>query len=143
MADKCVGFEARAPAKDQRISSVGHPVAVESSQVVPVVHQQETSPSGRNGSVRVDALCHSRQRKPGGRLLRTRRQYHASHCISPSDRSFAVVFSLCRSPISNTQAGVVANSDYTSERFHWVPACIWIAMQGVTLRQTLLAFLLH
>jgi len=27
---------------------------------------------------------------PGGRLLRARRQYHVSRCISPSDRRFAV-----------------------------------------------------
>jgi len=53
-------------------------------------HQQKTFPSGRNGSVRVDALHQSRQRHPGGGLLRARRQYHASHCTSPSDRSFAV-----------------------------------------------------
>jgi len=37
MADKCLGFQAGAPAKEQRISSVGHHVAVESSPVVPVV----------------------------------------------------------------------------------------------------------
>jgi len=53
-------------------------------------HQQKTYPSGRNGSVRVDALHQSRQRHPGGGLLRARRQYHASRCTSPSDRSFAV-----------------------------------------------------
>jgi hypothetical protein len=54
------------------------------------LHQQKTFPSGWNGCVRVDALRQSRQRHPGGRLLRARRQYHASRCISPSDRSFAV-----------------------------------------------------
>ena len=53
-------------------------------------HQQKTFPSGRNGSVRVDAVRQCRQRHPGGGLLRARRQYHASHCISPSDRRFAV-----------------------------------------------------
>jgi len=36
-------------------------------------HQQKTFPSGRNGSVRVDALCQSRLRHPGGGLLRARR----------------------------------------------------------------------
>jgi len=35
-------------------------------------HQQKTFPSGRNGSIRVDALRQSRQRHPSGRLLRTR-----------------------------------------------------------------------
>jgi len=35
-------------------------------------HQQKTFPFGRNGSVRVDALRQSRQRHPGGRLLRAR-----------------------------------------------------------------------
>jgi len=53
-------------------------------------HQQKTFPSGRNGSVRVDALRQSRQRHHGGGLLRARRQYHPSRCISPSDRCFAV-----------------------------------------------------
>jgi len=55
-----------------------------------VQHLQKTFPSGRNGSVRVDALRQSRWRHPGGGLLRARRQYHASRCISPSDRRFAV-----------------------------------------------------
>jgi len=54
------------------------------------IHQQQTFPSGWNGSVRVDALRQSRQRHPGGRLLRARRHYHPSHCISPSDRCFAI-----------------------------------------------------
>jgi len=56
----------------------------------PDEHQQKTFPSGRNGSVRVDALRQSRQRHPGGGLLRARRQYHASRCTSPSDRCVAV-----------------------------------------------------
>ena len=50
------------------------------------MHQQKTFPSGRTGCVRMDALRQSRQRHPGGGLLRARRQYHASSCISPSDR---------------------------------------------------------
>jgi len=53
-------------------------------------HQQKTFPSGRNGCIRVDALRQSHQRHTGGGLLRARRQYHASRCISPSDRCFAV-----------------------------------------------------
>jgi hypothetical protein len=53
-------------------------------------HQQKTFPSGRTGCVRVDALRQSRQRHPGDGLLRARRQYHTSSCISPSDRRFAV-----------------------------------------------------
>jgi len=61
--------------------------------VLVVNHQQKTFPSGRNGSVRVDALRPSRQRHPGGGLLRARRQYHASCCTSPPDRSFAVASS--------------------------------------------------
>jgi len=52
-------------------------------------------------------------------------------------------FSLCRSPILNKHSGVVANCDHTSEWVHWVHACIGIAMQWVTLRKSLLAFLLH
>ena len=55
-----------------------------------LAHQQKIFPSGRNGSVRVDALLQSRQRHPGGGLIRARHQYHASRCISPSDRHFAV-----------------------------------------------------
>jgi hypothetical protein len=53
-------------------------------------HQQKIFPSGRNGSVRVDALRQSRQRHPGGGLLRARRQFNASRSISPSDRCFTV-----------------------------------------------------
>jgi hypothetical protein len=53
------------------------------------LHQQKTFPSGQTGCVRVDAPRQSRQRHPGGELLRARRQYHASNCISPSDRRFA------------------------------------------------------
>jgi len=53
-------------------------------------YKQKTFPSGRNGSVRVDPLRQSRYRHTGGGLLRARRQYHASCCTSPSDRSFAI-----------------------------------------------------
>jgi hypothetical protein len=53
-------------------------------------HQQNIIPSRRNGSVRVDALRQRRQRHPGGGLLRARRQFNASHSISPSDRCFTV-----------------------------------------------------
>ena len=51
-------------------------------------------------------------------------------------------FSLCRSRILNRHSGVGAKCDHTSEWVHWVHACIWIAMRWVTLRQSLLAFLL-
>jgi len=54
------------------------------------MHQQKIFPSGRNGSVRVDALRQSRQRHPSGGLLRARRQFNASRSISPSDRCFTV-----------------------------------------------------
>jgi len=53
-------------------------------------HQQKTSPSGQNGSVRVDALYQSRQRHPSGGLLHAWRQYHTSRRISPSDRRFTI-----------------------------------------------------
>jgi hypothetical protein len=39
-------------------------------------------------------------------------------------------------------SGVVANCDHMSEWVHWVRACIGIAMLWVTLRKSLLAFLL-
>jgi hypothetical protein len=52
------------------------------------VHQQKTFPSRRNACVRVDALRQSRQRHPGDGLLRARRQYHTTRCISPSDHCF-------------------------------------------------------
>jgi len=55
----------------------------------PNLHQQNTFSSRRNGTVRVDALRESRQRHPGGGLLRAWRQCHVSLCISPSDRRFA------------------------------------------------------
>ena len=51
-------------------------------------------------------------------------------------------FWLCRSPILYDHSGVVANCDYTSGWVHWVRACIGIAMWWVTLRKSLLAFLL-
>ena len=53
-------------------------------------HQQKTFPSGRNGSGRVDTLCQSRLRHPGGEWLRARHQDDASGHILPSYRSFAV-----------------------------------------------------
>ena len=53
-------------------------------------HQQKIFPSGRNGSVGVDALLQSRQRHPGGGLLRARRQFNASRSMSPSDCCFTV-----------------------------------------------------
>jgi len=55
-----------------------------------VMYQQKIFPSGRNGFIRVDALCQNRQRHPGGWLLRARPQYHASRCISRSNRCFAI-----------------------------------------------------
>jgi len=55
---------------------------------------------------------------------------------------FHCFFLLCRSPILNERSGVVANCDHTSESVHWVRACIGIAMRWVTLRKSLLAFLL-
>ena len=60
------------------------------SKSVKEYHQQKSFPSGRNGSVRVDALRQSRQRHHAGGLLRARRQDHASRRISPSDRRFTV-----------------------------------------------------
>ena len=55
---------------------------------------------------------------------------------------FHCLFAFCRSPILNDHSGIVANCDNTSELVHWVRACIGIAMQWVTLRISLLAFLL-
>jgi len=54
------------------------------------VHQQKIFPSWRNGSVSVDALHPSRQRHPGGGILRGRSQSHPSRVISLSDRSFTI-----------------------------------------------------
>ena len=51
-------------------------------------------------------------------------------------------FVLCQSPILNEYSGIVANCDHTSEWVHWVRACIRIPMHWVTLRKSLLAFLL-
>ena len=56
---------------------------------------------------------------------------------------FRRFFSLCRSRILNKHSGVVANCDHTSEWVHWVHAWIGIAMQRVTLRKSVLAFLLY
>ena len=46
---------------------------------------------------------------------------------------FHRVFLLCRSSILNERSVVVANCDHTSERVHWVRACIGMAMRWVTL----------
>jgi len=54
--------------------------------VLTILHQQKIFPSGRNGCIRVATLRHSHHRHTGGGLLRARHQYHASHCLSPSDR---------------------------------------------------------
>jgi hypothetical protein len=56
----------------------------------PIHHQGRTFPSGRNGCIRVHTLRPTRQRHPYSRLLRARRQYPLSHCLSPSARIFAV-----------------------------------------------------
>jgi hypothetical protein len=53
-------------------------------------HQHKIFPSGWNDSVRVDAVRQSRQRHPGGGVVRARPQYHTSRCIWPSHRSFTV-----------------------------------------------------
>jgi hypothetical protein len=105
-----------------------------------LLHQQNTFLWGRNGCVRVDALCQSRQRHPGGRILRVRPRYHVSHCRSPSDRRF---FSLCRSTIGDKHSAGVANCDHTSEWVHWVHTSIGIAIQRLTLRKSLLRIPLH
>ena len=55
---------------------------------------------------------------------------------------FHCLFAFCRSSISKDHSGVVANCDNTSDWIHWVRACIGIAMEWVTLRISLLAFLL-
>jgi hypothetical protein len=60
--------------------------------LVMVIHQQKTFPSGRNRSIRVDALRQSRQRNPDGGLLHAQRQCQASRCILPSEPYFAVSF---------------------------------------------------
>jgi len=90
----------------------------------------------------VDALCQSRQRHRGGRLLCVRHEYNAWRCLSPSDRCFDCVFAFCWSPICNNCSGVVANSDNKSEWVHWVRYCFGIAMQWVMLGISLRAFLL-
>jgi len=54
------------------------------------MHQHRKIPSARNGSVRVDAVHQSRQRHLGGSLLRARRWYNASRCISPCNRCLTV-----------------------------------------------------
>jgi len=68
-------------------------------------HQQKIIPSRVNGSVTVDALPQSRPWHPGGGSLHARRQYHASHCISPSYRGFTVSSrSVCLPFFTNTLA---------------------------------------
>jgi hypothetical protein len=102
------------------------------------IHQPKTFPSGRNGCVRVDALRQSRQRHPGGGLLRARRQYHASRCIYPSDRRFAV---------SSRSVGLLFTlalwPSMTIRRNGFIGYTLASALQWVTLRKSLLTFLLH
>jgi len=64
----------------------------------------------------------------------------AMHIVLPSQCHH--LFSLYWSPISNEHCVIVANCDHTSERVHWVRACIGISMQWVTLQKPLLALLL-
>jgi hypothetical protein len=47
-------------------------------------------PAGQNGSIRVNVLCQSCQRHPGGGLLCARHKYHSSCCISLSDCSLTI-----------------------------------------------------
>jgi len=67
-----------------------HPGVAQESETQWVPHQEKRFPSVRNGCVRVDELCQSRQRHTGGGWLRARRQYHPSRYISPSECRFAV-----------------------------------------------------
>jgi len=77
------------------------------------LHQQIIVPFWRNGSVRVDAVCDRRERHPGGVLPHTRRSYHTSRCISPSNYSSNVSsFSVGLLFYTNTQ-GLKANCDHT------------------------------
>jgi len=106
------------------------------------MHRQKIFPSGWNDSVRGDAVRQSSQRHPGGGLLRARRQYHASRCISPSHRSFTVSSRSVGLLFYTNTLALKAICDHTSEWLHWARACIGIAMRWVTLRKPLLAFLL-
>jgi len=110
---------------------------------------QKWSPSAKNISVRAEWLRQSGRapsepsETPRWRITPrpASRPRVASHIALHSP--FRRFFSLCRSPILNKHCGVVANCDHRSEWVHWVHACIGIAMQWVTLRKSLLAFLLH
>jgi hypothetical protein len=104
-------------------------------------HQQNIIPSGRHGSVRVDAVHQSRQRHPGGGLLWARHQSHTSRCISPSHRGFTVSSRSVNLLFQTNTLGLKDNCDHISEWVHWARACIGIAMRWVTLRKPLLAFL--
>jgi hypothetical protein len=80
------------PCRDMSLHTTKLPLPKKWSHADTVIarHQQKIFPSGRNGSVRVDALRQSRQKHPGGGLLRARRQFNESRSISPSDRCFTV-----------------------------------------------------
>ena len=54
---------------------------------------------------------------------------------------FHHIFFLCRSPIPNQHAGIVANCDDTSELVHWVCACMGMAIRWAMLQKSLVAFL--
>jgi len=54
------------------------------------LHHQTAFASGWNSCIRVDALQRSPHCHLAGRLLCSRHQYYASHCMLPSNRSFTV-----------------------------------------------------
>jgi hypothetical protein len=91
-------------------------------------HQKKIFPSGWNDYVRVDAVCQSRQEHPGGGLLRARRQYHASRCISPFHHSFTVSSRSVGLQFYTNTVALKANCGHTSEWVHWARAWIRIAM---------------
>ena len=106
------------------------------------------APWGKNVSVRAEWLCRSGSAPSAPSEIPRWRitprpasiQRVAFHIALWS--LFHRFFSFSQSPILNNHSGLVANCDHTSEWVHWVRACIGIAMRWVTLRKSLLAFLL-
>jgi hypothetical protein len=104
--------------------------------------------AAKNISVWEERLCQS-GRAPS-KLSETPRWRITPHPVSLSRVALYITlqsvfhrfFLLSQSASLNKDSGVGANCDHTSEWVHWVHPCIWIAMQWVTLRKSLLTFLL-
>jgi hypothetical protein len=113
-----------------------------------IIDRNWAAPSRKKYSVRAEWLRQSGRTQsepsetPGWRITPAPASIQRVALYIALRSLFHCLFAFCRSPILNDHSGVVANCDNTSEWVHWVRACIGIAMRWVTLRISLVAFLL-